>query len=373
MVREIPLFRPFVAPREEMLPAIEETLYSGYLAIGPRVKEFERKLARLISTVGKSVVATSSCTAALHLALVLAGVKPGDDVVTTPMTAEPTNLAILHAGARPVWADVDSAAGNVTGETVAAAMTSKTRAVMVVHYGGVPAPMHGIVAATGGLPIIEDCAHALLAKYDGRPVGTWGRHGCFSFQAIKHMTTGDGGALLCPSEVKERAKRLRWFGISRHAERTEVVVDEVGWKYNMNDVTAAMGLVQLRHAEEVVAQHRDHAEWFDRELAGVPGLELQPRSELAEPAHWFYTVLVERRDDLQRKLKDHGIQSGQVHRRNDQHEVFALVWGDVRVPRSVQDLPGLEAFWARALHIPCGWWMELEDLERVRDAIKGGW
>jgi dTDP-4-amino-4,6-dideoxygalactose transaminase len=194
---DVPLFKVFLPPREELMPELEKILYGGQISEGAPVVEFERRFGALINS--PNIISFYSGTAALHSALVLAGVRPGDDVVTTAMTAEPTNMAILHAGAKVVWADVDPANGNLSAQAVAEAITERTRAIMVVHYGGVPAPIAGIraVAAARGIPVIEDAAHALGARYDGKPIGSHSEFVMFSLQAIKHMTTVDGGMLAC--------------------------------------------------------------------------------------------------------------------------------------------------------------------------------
>ena len=363
--QQVPLFKVFLPPREALLPALEEVLYSGQISEGPPVREFEERFAERLGAPRAS--AFSSGTAALHTALLLAGVGPGDEVVTTAMTAEPTNLAILHAGARVVWADVDPRNGNIDPESVAEQITGRTKAILAVHYGGIPAPLGRLtaVAEQAGLPLIEDAAHALGASYGGRPVGTHSRFVVFSLQAIKHMTTVDGGVLTLQREDDDRrARLLRWFGIDREAARTEVDVELVGFKYHMNNVTATIGLVALDHIEPVLARHAENGRFFDRELAGVDGAELCAWDDAAEPAYWLYTILVERRDELVRLLAERGIAAGTVHRRNDLHSVFAS---------SRRELPGLDEFDARMLHLPCGWWVTDDDRERIVDVLRSGW
>ncbi|MGE5504996.1 MAG: DegT/DnrJ/EryC1/StrS family aminotransferase [Actinomycetota bacterium] len=361
---EIPLFKVFLPPREALAGPLLDTLYSGRITEGPKVVEFERRFGEMIGN--PNLLTCYSGTAALHLALMLAGVGPGDEVVSTAMTAEPTNMAILEAGARVAWADVDPANGNVTGASVAAAITPRTKAIMVVHYGGIPAPLADIhaVAERHGVPVIEDAAHALGARYGGRSLGSHSPFVMFSFQAIKHMTTVDGGALaVADPGLLPKGRRLRWFGIDRALPRLDVSVEEVGWKYHMNDVTAQIGLVQLDHIGPVLARHIDNGRWFDAALAGVPGLTVARWDAAAEPSYWFYTVLAENRDGLARKLSEAGIANSLIHRRNDEHPVFGP-----RVP-----LPGLDDFCARVLHFPCGWWVADEDRERIAQTIRSGW
>ena len=356
----IPLFRPYVAPREALLPALEHTLYSGYLAEGERVKEFEGAFAQFIGA--QHCAALGSCTAALHVALLVAGATAGTEVISTPMTAEPTNLAIYHTGAHIVWADV-LRNGNIDPTSAAERVTPATRAIMVVHYGGVPAPMGRImqVAAAHSLYVIEDCAHALGARYTGYHVGTLGDFGAFSFQAIKHLTTGDGGMLAIDDDRKLPDIRvLRWFGIDREQSRTETNVEMAGYKYNMNDITATMGLVQLEHIRSVIDLHVYNGHWFERELADIPDLEIAPVE--GEPSYWFFTVLTPRRDELMAKLIEADIACGLVHRRNDMHSVFERS-NHVR-------LPHLDEFWRTALHIPCGWWLTEGERDHIAQTIR---
>ena len=366
---EIPLFKVFMPPRKALVPRLEEILYGGQISEGPPVAEFERRFGALI---GSPHVLSFYCgTAALHAALVLARVKPGDEVISTAMTAEPTNMAILHAGAKIVWADVDPANGNLAAKAIVEKVTERTRAIMVVHYGGIPAAIADIrkVAEARGIPVIEDAAHALGARYGGSPIGCHSEFVMFSLQAIKHMTTVDGGMLACnaragvETQVTE-GRKFRWFGIDRAASRTDVDVASVGYKYHMNNVTATIGLVQLEHIKPVIERHIANGRYFDRALQGVPGLSLCRWDSRAEPSYWFYTVLVDGRDKFSRHLAAHGIASSQAHKRNDRHTVFEA---------SRCELPGLDAFYERMLHIPCGWWVDDERREYMVDVIRRGW
>ena len=372
---EIPLFKVFLPPRAALMPRLEEILYSGQISEGPPVAEFERRFGGFVgSPVGNpAMLSFYSGTAALHGALVLADVQPGDEVISTAMTAEPTNMAILHAGGKIVWADVDPSNGNLSAAAVADKITARTRAVMVVHYGGIPAPLDGIraAAATHGIPVIEDAAHALGARYADVAIGTHSEFVMFSLQAIKHMTTVDGGMLACNGAdaskreaLLAKGRRFRWFGIDRAAPRTEVDVAEVGYKYHMNNVTATIGLAQLDHIAPVIARHIANGRHFDLALQGIPGLATCRWESCAEPSYWFYTVLVEEREKFSRHLAAHGIANSQAHKRNDRHTVFAA---------SRCELPGLDDFYRRMIHIPCGWWVDDERRDYIVDVIRRGW
>jgi dTDP-4-amino-4,6-dideoxygalactose transaminase len=187
----------------------------------------------------------------------------------------------------------------------------------------------------------------------------------FSLQAIKHMTTVDGGMLSCQDAGElPKGRALRWFGIDRAISRTEVDVTSVGYKYHMNNVNATIGLVQLDHIQPTVSRHIANGRYFDGALRGIPGLSLCVWDACAEPSYWFYTVLAERRDNLQRYLAENGISSSLAHKRNDLHSVFSS---------SRRQLPGLDWFYPRMLHIPCGWWVSDTDREFIAHTIRRGW
>jgi dTDP-4-amino-4,6-dideoxygalactose transaminase len=283
------------------------------------------------------------------------------------MTAEPTNMAILHAGARLMWADVDPESGNMAPESLREKIGPRTKAVVIVHYAGVPVRLAEIaeIAARHGVPVIEDAAHALGARYGDAKIGNHSEYVIFSFQAIKHMTTGDGGMLLCKREDDlPRGRRIRWFGIDRAQPRTTADVNGVGYKYNTNNITAAFGLAQLDVIQPIIQRHIDNGTFFERAFADLSGLRVCSYDRFAKPSHWLYTVLAERRDDLARWLTERGIECSQVHRRNDLHTVF----------RSARcELPGLDDYYARMLHIPCGWWVGDEEREYITECIRAGW
>ena len=362
---DIPLFKVFMAPEAALLPRLREVLYSGQISEGPPVAEFEQRFGAFVGH--PNMLSFYSGTAALHTALLLARAGAGDEVISTAMTAEPTNLAILHAGARVVWADVDPRNGNLAAAAIADKITPRTRASLVVHYGGIPASMAAIraVAERHGVPVIEDAAHALGARYAGLPIGSQSEYVMYSLQAIKHLTTVDGGMLGCRDAADlPRGRRLRWFGIDRAAARTEVDVAEVGYKYHMNNVNATIGLVQLDYIQPVIARHIANGKYFDAALRGIPGIELCAWDAAAEPSYWFYTVLAERRDELARRLTELGIGNSLAHKRNDRHSVFAA---------SRCELPDLDRFYDTMLHLPCGWWVGDAERERIVDALRRGW
>jgi len=250
-----------------------------------------------------------------------------------------------------VWADIDSATGLIDPDDVARKLTHKTRAIIGVDWGGAPCDWSALRAF--GVPVIEDAAHALLT-----PPG--GDYTCYSFQAIKHLTTGDGGALACPSAQTERARLLRWYGLDRRARasfRCEQDIHELGFKYHMNDIAAAIGLANIAHAEWIVAQHQANASYYYDTL---PAQLLPPRP--ARSSWWIFTLLVSDRAAFIVHMAERGIAAGQVHRRNDAHPAFALASRD-------GILPGVDHFDARNVAIPVGWWLTPAARDRVADAV----
>lgn len=360
-----PLVKPYFAPAGELMPELEKTIYSGYVAEGEKVYEFEKQFADYIGN--PYCLSLNSGTAALHIALLLAGIKAGDEVISTALTAEPTNVAIKLVGAKVVWADVDPATGLLSPDSIRAKITPKTKMILVVHYAGMMCDMDGInqISRETGIPILEDAAHALGSQYAGQMVGCNSRYTIFSLQAIKHMTTIDGGFLMLKSQEEcDKGRFKRWFGLDKSKPRLENDITEAGFKYHMNNVNATVGLVQMRHVRDIVAAHISNGEFYDRELQGVAGVELIPYYKNTKPSYWLYTMKVNRRDDFCKHLEANGIAASPLHLRNDRHSVFA---------ESKCELPNLDDFYSKFVHIPCGWWVTGEERARIVDVIKKGW
>lgn len=360
----IPLVKVSMPPRSQLMPALENVMYSGMIAEGEAVYEFERQFANHFGL--SNVLAMSSGTAALHAALTLAGVGSGDEVISTPMTAEPTNTSILYCGAKVVWADVDPVSGNMDPDSVKNKITPKTKAILCVHYAGYPVRLREIreIADNHGIALIEDCAHALGAQYNGKHVGNVGHYAIFSFQAIKHMTTVDGGALVISEASKlNQAKRFRWFGMLKGVPRTEVDITSVGYKYNMNNINATIGLAQLPVIDSVLNRHIQNGKFFDSAFSVIPGIDFARCEKIAQSSYWLYTLLSEHCADLEKAFNAAGVSASKLHRPNNLHSIFTS---------SREALPGLDKFYRHLLHIPCGWWVSDEDRERMVDIVKKG-
>lgn len=359
------LVKPYLAPRDEVLPAIEAVLYSGYIAAGLVTDKFETDIEQFLNK--PNVVCVNSGSAALHIALELANVQPDDEVISTAMTAEPTNTVIAQTGATIVWADVNPLNGLIDPASIKDKITSRTKAIVTVDYAGMVCDYLSIskIASDYGIAIIEDAAHALGAKYDGESLGKYADFVCYSFQAIKHMTTVDGGALVIKDEsLVPEARKLRWFGLDKSVSRLENDIKKIGYKYAMNNVTAALGRTQIKHAEEIINKHIENGRYYDQKLAQVKGVSLVPYYSGTEPSYWLYTLRVERREDFIAMLKSKEIEASPLHHRSDSHSVFAS---------SKCPLPNLDEWCSSYVHIPCGWWVSEMDSERVVEAIKTGW
>ena len=314
----IPVMIPWLG--EEEARAASEAVLSGWVAQGPRVAAFERAFAERVGA--EHAIAVSSCTTALHLSLVALGLGPGDEVVVPSLSFIATANAVRYVGAEPVFADVESATGNLTPATVDAVRTPRTRAVLAVHQGGVPADVHALRAACADwdLPLVEDAACAIGTTVGGKPVGHGALIAAWSFHPRKVVTTGEGGMVTTDdAEWAERLRRLREHGMNasaaqRHASTKPVLESylEVGYNYRMTDIQAAVGLVQLDKLDAMIVRRRELAARYDRLLRDVPGL-----TPVRDPAHGqsnfqSYWVLLDEdfpvgRDDLLAALAGAGV------------------------------------------------------------------
>lgn len=361
----IPIVKPFIPAPEVLMPALQEVLYSGYIAEGEKVYEFEKQFGEYIQN--PLALSLNSGTAALHIALLLAGVGPGDEVISTVLTAEPTNVAIKLVGAKVVWADVQPNTGLLDPQSVRSKITDKTKAIMLVHYAGMVCDMDAFNAISEefNIPLIEDTAHALGARYNGKPVGSNAPYSIFSLQAIKHMTTIDGGILsLRSQEDYDKGRLLRWFGLDKKVARLDNDIKTPGYKYHMNNVNATVGLVQLKYIEEIVGKYIANGKYFDEALKGISGVELLDYNPNTEASYWLYTMKVDNRAGFIKMMQENGISASELHLRNDRHSLFA---------ESRAELPVFDAFYEKMVHIPCGWWLTKEDRERIVDVINKGW
>jgi perosamine synthetase len=346
-----------------------DTLSGRWIGQGPKVDLFEARFRAQFELAGPCL-ATGSGTDALHLAYLLAGIKAGDEVLCPLFTCTATNIPLLYIGAKPVFVDVDPATLNMSVADMRRKVTDKTKAIVCVHYGGLPCDMEEIWALGKelGIPVIEDAAHALGAKYDGVFIGSVSEYTMFSFQAIKHLTTGDGGLLVLadPSQLG-LAQRLRWFGIDRTDKQKGIwendIVD-VGYKYQMTDIGAAMGLAGLEEFEETQAYRRMLYRRYVDNLRGCADVRIvDDFSHRKEHGAWLFTVLVEDRMGCQLKLRSERIESGQTHYRNDRYSVFGCK----------DPFPGMDAVDDKYMVLPLHTRVRPEDVDRICAVLKSGW
>lgn len=361
----IPLVKVGMPDKSILLPKLEKVLYSGFIAEGDNVYEFEKKFAEHFS-LHENTLAMCSGTAALHTALILTGIKPGDEVITTSMTAEPTNLSILQAGGVPIFADVDEFSGNLSPESVKEKITEKTKAIIVVHYAGIPVRLKEIsaIAKENNTILIEDCAHALGARYASQGIGTIGDFSIFSLQAIKHMTTVDGGILYIKDKLlMTQAKKIRWFGMEKGVSRTEVDITALGYKYNMHNVAACIGMVQLEIINERIQKHIDNGTYFDSEISKISGLSVPKFDQLASPSYWLYTVFSDDSNAIEKKMSEIDVMASKLHKPNHKHTIFL---------NKNAHLPNLDRYYKKMIHIPCGWWVDEDMRELIVKTLQKG-
>ncbi len=296
-------------------------LDSGWVTLGPKTKQFEDEFAAYVGA--KYAIAVSSCTAALHLSVIVAGIKKGDEVITTPFTFAATTNVLFHVGAKPVFVDIEEKTLNIDVSKIEAKITSRTCAIMPVHYGGQPVEMDKLLklAKKYNLKVIEDAAHAIGTEYKGKRIGSISDLTCFSFHPIKNMSTGDGGMITTNNKVyAEKLIMLRLHGMSKEAWKRHTAAGSwkydillPGFKYNMTDIQAALGVHQLRKLDMFITKRESYARIYDELLGNIAEISLPYVEKNIRHARNLYTIIVDtsrlkiNRDDLVEKLKEANI------------------------------------------------------------------
>jgi len=355
---------------------VKRVLDSGYIGQGQCVDAFEDDLAMYLGH--PAPITLNSATSGLTLALrLVCGMGESGEVLTPPITCTATNFPILALGQRIRWVDTDPRDGNMDLNDLRRKISSDTKAIMLVHWGGYPNDLDTVQEIQeecrekfGHRPaVIEDAAHAFGSEYNHLKLGSHGNYCVYSFQAIKHVTCGDGGALLCPqADATDRARLLRWYGIDRTRSddfRCAADIVEWGYKFHMNDINAAIGRANLPLIEETLRRNRENAAYYRTALQDVPGLTLLQEDPKRKSAYWLFTFRAQNRDGLQQKLQEAGIICGRVHERNDRYTCTQ--------PFRDPDLPGTDIMHREMLCIPVGWWVTNEDRERIVNTIHTGW
>ncbi len=359
----IPLFKVRMSSKATDL--VDAVLKSGYIGEGPVVRQFESAVGDFIKN--ERVLALNSCTSAITLALRLAGVRAGSKVISTPMTCLATNMPILSLGAVPIWSDVDPYTGMVTVESIGRLLYEHpdAAAIVIMHWGGYSPDVPAIldVANSFNVPVIEDAAQAFGASIENKNVGTMSRFTCFSFQAIKQLTTGDGGALVCSSaDDYERGRLLRWFGLDRNKSvdmRCDQDPPDYGYKFHMNDIAAAIGIANIEDIHDAIEKARRNAHIYDGEFCRYMHIYSRELFRFgASP--WVYTINVSNVDKFIEFMNSNDVKVSRVHDRNDLKHIFR---------RSAASLPGVDFFDRNHVCLPVGWWLSDNDIDKIVNLV----
>jgi perosamine synthetase len=362
----IPLFSPFIPP--ETGEEVKKTIDSGWINRGTKAHMFETKISEMFSF--PYCHAVNSCTSALNLALDVAGVSRGDEVISTPWTMIATNTSILERGAIPKFSDIKYDTLNIDPNDIEGRITNKTRAIMCVHYAGYPCDMDEIIGIGKqyDLPIIQDAAQALGAKYKGKYIGSFGDFICFSFQTIKVITMGDGGLVVTNTiERYKEIKRKSWFGMEKedraHSPLGEYPEDitQLGYKYNITDIDATMGLIGLKHIEEALEKRKNIAERYFEELSSCRKIRLLDYKEDKSPSYWMFPIHVNKRLSFANYMRGNGIEVSVHNWRNDKYSIF----GGIR-----DDLPNTSKVNEDIIHIPLNPNLTDEDVDYIIKKVK---
>lgn len=344
---------------------------SGQIAAGPLVQKFEAVIASMVGREPDHVVAVNDMTTALVLALHLAGVQAGDDVMTLAFSCMSSNSAVARVGANAIWVDLDPETATLSLDDLERALTPHTRALMVYHVAGYLAPIQKIAdfCRSHGITLIEDCNAALGAQdSQGRPAGSTGDFSVCSFYPNRLVNALEGAVLVCPDvAVAERARRLRRYGVNSgtfrdaHGEIDPASdIPEIGWAASLSQLHAAVGLATSATAPARLMRVRRIADRLHEAAAGATSFcSVRPLAG-AVPAYWAFLLLAQDRDVLRQHLLDAGIRTTQLHQRNDVYSGFRAVR---------RELPGTGRLMEQVLALPCGWWVGEDELDRMTDAL----
>ena len=358
----IPLMKVHTPPNIGL--ELQKIWDSGFVTEGYYSDLFEKKFGEYIENY--NVCLMNSCTSSLSMASRIIGIKDGDEVITTAMTCMATNIPFFNDGAKLVFADIDIETGNICPKSVESKITNKTKAIVVVHWGGQPVDLDEIshIAEKHGIKVVEDAAHALRSNYKGKTIGSHSDFVCFSFQAVKHLTTGDGGAISCKKkEDAERIRKLRWFGLDRKfsgPSRWEQDIPECGFKYHMNNMNAAIGLLQMEYIEGLISKHINNSKYLLNNIVNPKITHLKLKEDRISSS-WIFTLLTDDRDSFRDYMKKNGVHADVAHVNNLRYSVFEKFRDST--------LKSLDSFDKRMINIPCGWWLSQKDLEHISSII----
>lgn len=359
---KVSLFNPYRSAEIEQ--KVLEVLRSGFIATGPYVESFTRKFSNLIEQ--KNVVTINDISNAVQIALHLSNIQPGDEVIATPFSCMSSNSPIAVARAHVKWADMDPATATVTVDSIKKLITKKTKAMLIYHVAGYPGPIDEIskLCELHGIKLIEDCNNALNATLKKQKVGSYSDFSVYSFYPNRQINAGEGGALICKLESDfSRAIKLRRYGIDLHTFRTSdgeinpaSDIPEIGWGATLNNLCSAMGLVQVDTVQSRIELTRKVAQTYLKALSGHTDIISVNPLEDADPSFWVYIVRTKKQAQLLQFLKQAGIACSKLHQLNTVYSGFNT--SDVYVPGAIQ-------FMNELVCIPCGWWMNEEQVQYV--------
>lgn len=353
----------------EMEAVAIDVMRSGRIASGAYVTEFETGLTTLLGQ--QNIVTTIDMSSAIHLALYLAGVRAGDDVLTSAFACMSTNSPIATLGARPIWVDMAASSAYINVEDFEVAITPKTKAAIIYHLAGYPGPAKAVAAICKkyGITLIEDCDNAIFATIDEVFVGGFGDFAVYSFYPNRQINTTEGGALVCKNpEHALQAKKLRRFGIDATTFRASTGeiseasdIPEAGWSIGLNNLCSAIGCAQLYSVAERMKKTRTNAAWLIEKLSVIPEVTLLHELSGSQSSYWALLMQVEDRDEVLEQIKAQGVQASKLHQRNDIYTCF--------IP-SFRNLPCTNELQRTVIALPCGWWLTQADLVQIVQAVK---
>jgi dTDP-4-amino-4,6-dideoxygalactose transaminase len=377
--------------------SVSKVLNSGFIGQGPKVNELENNLSLKFHQPKNNLITFNSATSAEHLIYHLLkkpfefsipfeygfipfhwpGIQEGDEVLTTALTCTATNWPILANGIKLRWVDIDPTTMNICLKDLESKLTEKTKIVTVVHWGGYPVDLVELDNIRNRFEkkygfrfmIVDDAAHSFGSKLDNKYIGDFETITTFSLQAIKHITSIDGGFWISPyKELNDRARLTRWYGIDREGPREdfrcESDIPEFGFKFHMNDICATVGIENLKHADYIIESHQNNAHYYNDSLKNTPGVTLLENDPRKQSAYWLYTMRVDNRDGFMKYMLENGIVTSRVHERNDKHSC---------VSEFRTELPNVDLVTQDMISIPVGWWVSEQDRQHIVDVIQKGW